>query len=275
MKSSAMVGVIWWASRARQVTTCERFRNGCRTSTRHSDEFVFCISAGGTFGWQVARGILESVLVVAGQSVEPVPINPSLENYDCILRLLFDIDPEVVVLAATFQDELDIMRTRQNWPRAVRVVAAVAAGLGDFSAELAHIADGVLGPSQWEPGVTFPNVTGPASDCFWDSFNRQFGHSPDYIAAGSFATALVLTECVRRADSLDDEKLRSTASGLDCDTFYGGFRIDSRTEMQTGHHVLLVLWQGGLKVVLPSRSRLSGMHTHSALSKEWPTSSLA
>jgi len=211
-------------------------------------------SAGGTFGWQVARGILESVLVVAGQSVELVPINSSLENYDTILRTLFDIDPEVVVLAVTFPDELGIMRTRQHWPGKVRVVAAVAAGIGDFSAELAQIADGVLGPSQWEPGVTFPNVTGPASDWFLDSFHRQFGHAPDYIAAGSFATGLVLTECVWRAASLDDEKLRSTASDLDCNTFYGRFRIDSRTGIQTGHRVLLIRWQGGHKVVLPSRS---------------------
>src|SRR6266571_1076939 len=211
-------------------------------------------SAGGTFGWQVARGILESVLVVAGQSVELVPINSSLENYDTILRTLFDIDPEVVVLAVTFPDELGIMRTRQHWPGTVRVVAAVAAGIGDFSAELAQLADGVLGPSQWEPGVTFPNVTGPASDWFLDSFHRQFGHAPDYIAAGSFATGLVLTECVWRAASLDDEKLRSTASDLDCNTFYGRFRIDSRTGIQTGHRVLLIRWQRGHKVVLPSRS---------------------
>src|SRR5713101_6661128 len=47
-------------------------------------------SAGGTFGWQVARGILESALVVAGQSVELVLINSSLENYATILRTLFD-----------------------------------------------------------------------------------------------------------------------------------------------------------------------------------------
>src|SRR5207247_10438615 len=87
-----------------------------------------------------------------------------------------------------------------------------------FSADLPQIADGVLGPSQWEPGVTFPNVTGPASDWFLDSFHRQFGHAPDYIAAGSFATGLVLTECIRQAASLDDEKLRTTASDLDCNT---------------------------------------------------------
>jgi len=202
----------------------------------------FCIlySGRGTFGWQVAPGILESILVVAGQSVELVPINSSLENCDTILQTLFDIEPEVVVLAATFPGELGIMQTRQHWPSTVRVVAAVAAGLGDFSAELTQIANGVLGPSQWEPGVTFPNIAGPTSDWFLDSFQRQFGQTPDYIAAGSFATALVLTEWIRQAASLDDEKLRSTASDLDCNTFYGRFRIDSRTGIQTGHRVLLI-----------------------------------
>jgi len=210
-------------------------------------------SARGTFGWQVARGILESVLVLAGQSVELVPINFSLENYDTILPILFDIDPEVVVLALTFPDELGIMRTRQHWPSTVRIVAAVAAGLPDFSAELAQIADGVLGPSQWEPGVTFPNITGPASDWFLDSFHRQFCHAPGYIAAGSFAAGLVLTECIRRADSLDEEKLRNTAADLDCNTFYGRFRIDSRTGIQTGHRVLLIRWQRGHRVILPPR----------------------
>ena len=210
-------------------------------------------SAAGTFGWQVARGILESVLVVTGQSVWLVPINSSLENYDTILRTLFDIDPEVVVLALTFPDELGIMRTRQRWPSTVRLVAAVAAGVHAFSAELAQTADGVLGPSQWEPGMTFPNITGPTSGWFLESFQSQFGHAPDYIAAGSFATGLVLTECIRQASSLDDEKLRSTASDLDCNTFYGRFRIDSQNGMQTGHRVLLIRWQGGSKEVLPSR----------------------
>jgi branched-chain amino acid transport system substrate-binding protein len=212
-------------------------------------------SALGTFGWQVARGILESVLVLAGQSVELVPINASLENYDTILRILFDIDPEIVVLAVTFPDELGLMRTRQHWPSAVRVVAAVAAGLGDFSAELAQIADGVLGPSQWEPSVNFPNIAGPTSDWFLDSFQKQFGRPPNYIAAGSFATGLISTECIRRAASLDDGDLRSTASDLDCNTLYGRFRIDSQTGTQTGHRVLLIRWQGGSKVVLPSRSK--------------------
>ena len=132
-------------------------------------------------------------------------------------------------------------------------MAAVAAGVRAFSAELAQMADGVLAPSQWEPGMTFPNIAGPTSDWFWDSFQRQFGQLPDYIAAGSFAAGLILTECIRHAASLDDEKLRNAASDLDCNTFYGRFRIDARTGIQTEHRVLLIRWQGDHKIVLPSR----------------------
>ena len=205
----------------------------------------------GTFGWQVARGIMESAAATACQSVELVPINLPLKNHDTLLRTLCDIGPEIVVLAGSFQDELGIMRTRHRWPSTVRAVAAVAAGVRAFSAQLVQIADGVLGPSQWEPGMTFPNIAGPTSDWFLDSFQRQFDQPPDYIAAGSFATGLVLTECIRHATSLDDEKLRNTASDLDCNTFYGRFLIDSRTGIQTGHRVLLIRWQGDHKVVLP------------------------
>jgi hypothetical protein len=112
------------------------------------------------------------------------------------------------------------MRTRHRWPGTVRAVAAVAAGVRAFSDELVQMADGVLGPSQWEPGMTFPNIVGPTSDWFLDSFQKQCDRPPDYMAAGSFATGLVLAECIRLAASLDDEKLRNTASDLDCNTFY-------------------------------------------------------
>jgi len=208
-------------------------------------------SGRGTFGWRVARGILESALSVAHHSVHLVPINVSWDNHDVMLGVLFGISSEIVVLAGSFQDELGIMRTRHRWPSSVREVAAVAAGVPAFSAELGQLADGVVGPSQWEPGMTLPNIAGPTSDWFLESFQREFGQAPDYIAAGSFAAGLVLTECIRQAASLDNETLRSTASDLNCNTFYGGFRIDSRTGMQTGHRVLLIRWRAGRKVVLP------------------------
>ncbi len=208
-------------------------------------------SGSGTFGWQVARGILRCAFNVARHTVHLVPLNVPWENHDTILGILAGIGPEIVVLAGSFQDEVSLMRTRSRWTSTVHVVAAVAAGLRDFSAELAQIAEGVLGPSQWEPGIEFPDIIGTSSDWFPDYFQRKFGRTPDYIAAGSFATGLVLTECIRRASSLDNEKLRNIASDVDWNTFYGRFRIDARTGIQTGHQALLIRWQGGQKIVLP------------------------
>lgn len=209
-------------------------------------------SGRGTFGWRVAHGLLDSALAVARHSVHLVPVDVPWEHHDTLLGVLSGIAPDVVVLSGSFQGEVSLMRTRSRWPRTVGVVAAIAAGLVDFSAELDEIADGVVGPSQWEPGVIFPDIAGPGSDWFQDNFQGKFGQAPDYIAAGSFATGLVLSECMRRCSSLDNEKLRDTAANLDCNTFYGRFRIDSRTGIQTGHNALLIRWQGGRKMVLLS-----------------------
>jgi branched-chain amino acid transport system substrate-binding protein len=206
-------------------------------------------SGRGTFAWQVARGILESALPVARHSVHLVPVNIPWENHDPIFGVLSGIAPEVVVLVGSFQDEFSLMQTRRCWPRTVSAVAAVAAGVRAF-ADLGEIADGVLGPSQWEPGTTFPDIVGPTSDWFLDRFQSQFNLPPDYIAAASFATGVILTECIRRTTYLDDEELRNTACDLDCNTFYGRFCIDSRSGKQMGHRVLLVRWKSGHRVVL-------------------------
>jgi branched-chain amino acid transport system substrate-binding protein len=218
----------------------------------HPDLARICVlyAGGGTFGWQVARGVLEGALGVARHSVHLVPVNVPWEHDNTVHGVLFGIAPEVVVLAGSFEDELSIMRTRHRWPNTVRAVAAVAAGVRAFSVELGRTADEVFGPSQWEPTVTLPDIVGPTSDWFLETFQRQFADAPDYIAAGSFATGLILTECIRRSTSLHDGELRNAACELDCNTFYGRFRIDSRTGMQMGHRVVLVRWEEGRRVVL-------------------------
>ena len=99
---------------------------------------------------------------------------------------------------------------------------------------------------------SFQTLSARVQTGFWITFKGKFGLVPDYIAAGSFATGLVLSECMQRCSSLDNGKLRDTAENLDCNTFYGRFRIDSRSGIQIGHNALLIRWQGGRKMVLLS-----------------------
>ncbi|HXY09380.1 MAG TPA: amino acid ABC transporter substrate-binding protein [Terriglobales bacterium] len=204
-----------------------------------------------SFARQVARGVVESAAMV-GQSVELVPIEPPVSNPASIISAILACDPEAVVLAARLEDELAIMRTRQHWPARVRAVAAVAAGIRAFSTELGPTAEGVLGPSQWEPSVNFPEILGPGSTWFVHSFQKQFGALPDYVAAGSFASGVILAECIHRVRCTDNERLRGAAGDLDCHTLHGRFRIDPGSGKQIGHRVLLIRWRENQKQILSS-----------------------
>lgn len=208
-------------------------------------------SAKGTFGVQVNRGVIESIRGT-NHSLHSLATNSPVGNGDAALAMLRGISPEAIVLAASFNDEVAIMQTRSRWPDTVRVVAAVAAGTASFGCELGQMSDGVIGPSQWESDMKFPSTLGPSSDWFVRAFQKEFGTTPDYVAAGAFAAGLIVSDCIRRAVSLDNDRLRYVVSDLDCNTFYGRFRVDPQTGKQVGHHLLFVQWKNRAKSVLPA-----------------------
>ena len=56
-------------------------------------------------------------------------------------------------------------------------------------------------------------------------------------------------EAIRRARSLDGEKLRDAILKIDRNTVFGGFRVD-RDGVQIAHKLLLFQWQDGKKVIV-------------------------
>jgi hypothetical protein len=74
-----------------------------------------------------------------------------------------------------------------------------------------------------------------------------FQRDPGYVAAQAYTMGLIIGECIRRADSLEDRELLAAARGLDTTTLYGRFRLDPDTLRQVGHEILLVEWRDGRK----------------------------
>lgn len=207
-------------------------------------------STRGTFAAQVVCGAVEAAEALGFPAVELVPLSSPLINIDNVVQKLASIRPEVLILAGSFEDELQIMQASHLWRGSVQQVAAVAAGVQAFYRELRQSAEGVIGPSQWEPEVSFADAQEPEASWFVAKFQEQFGQLPDYTAAGGFAMGLVWAECVRRAVPVEDEILRTVAAELDFHTLYGRFRIDPKSGRQIGHRILLTRWQQGRKVVL-------------------------
>ncbi len=157
----------------------------------------------------------------------------------------------VLVSAGSFEEDVSLMQAAVESSCNLPVLACVAAGVSAFGRLMGPSADGIVGPSQWEPDAVADPELGPNSSEF---ARRMAATNPavgcDYPAAQAYAGALLALEAVRRVGTLDQLKLRQAFNDLRTRTCYGDFAIDPTTGRQIAHKVLLVQWHQGEKVII-------------------------
>lgn len=151
-------------------------------------------------------------------------------------------------------------------PKALSLIAS--ATLPAFYTALTDLAEGVMGPSHWEYGVTFSKERakkageawiGPSQNEFVALFQKAVGKDiiPDYHAAEAGASILALVEGIQKANSLNSDKVRKALGKLTFTSFYGGWKID-KTGLQDGHSMVDVQWQNGKRVIVWPESAATG-----------------
>jgi ABC-type branched-subunit amino acid transport system substrate-binding protein len=148
-----------------------------------------------------------------------------------------DVAGAAVLVAGRFDEDVALVRRLRRWPRAPVLLAAVAAGLAAFGAELGRDAEGVLGPVQWWPTERRPRV-GPSGAGFAAGYRRRTGYAPSYVAAQA-AAAGHLAHAAHRLGLSPEEVRRWTTS-----TLLGDFALDAAWR-QAGHRVTTVRWRDG------------------------------
>ncbi len=210
---------------------------------------VVLYAARGTFASSVRRGVEEGARAAGFDSARVLAFASPLHDAKALLSAALADDPSLLTVAGRFEDDVAIIRERRML-ETVGTVSCVAAGADAFHQELGVLAEGVIGPSQWEPDRYEEPRIGPASAWFASEFRRVFQRDPGYVAAQAYAMGLIVGECIKRADSLADQELLAAARGLDTTTLYGRFRLDPDTLRQVGHEILHVEWRDGRKHVL-------------------------
>jgi branched-chain amino acid transport system substrate-binding protein len=204
----------------------------------------------GAFGRSVAHGAREAAERL-GMTIVGITTHGEVPEVS---------DADVLLMAGTFAEDVELVRRLRARPP---TIGAVAAGIGRFGAELGGMAEGILGPSQWEEGLRFPIDIGPRQAEVVRSLRASVfptlragagaGHV-EYPTAQAYAAGLLAMHCVEEAASLEDDALRATALRLRCTTFFGAFGLD-HDGLQTEHQMLVVQWQEGVKdVVWPPRA---------------------
>jgi ABC-type branched-subunit amino acid transport system substrate-binding protein len=222
-----------------------------RRRAPHVTRMAVLHASSGTFASEVARGAVEGARAAGFTEASVTPFESPLHDARAVLREAAGAAPDLLVGVGTFADDLAIARER-GLVAGRTALALVGAGLSAFGEELGALAEGVIGPSQWEPTTTAVPRTGPDTRWFLTAFEDAFRRPPEYPAAQAFAMGLIVTECQRQcAGRLDDDSaLLDAARVLETTTFYGRFRLDPSTGRQVGHEVRLVQWRHGRKRVI-------------------------
>ena len=177
--------------------------------------------------------------------------------------------PELIVGGGHFPDGQLLSRQLADLDIDVKGYSLmVAATLPAFYKALGHKAEGVCGPAQWEFGAKYsPQEAKKAGIEWYGPTNEEWiklakgfsgGEEPDYHAAGAGAAPLLLARAIEVANSVDSDKIRKAFNELHLMTFFGDFKIDPETGLQTAHSMVSVQWQGGKKVIVWPPSAATG-----------------
>ena len=180
-------------------------------------------------------------------------------DFSAILARVKAANPDVVAAATYFDDAVAIARQMKDLDVNPRMHAVTVGGdLPRFHEQLGRVAEFVYGATQWEPELVTLRAGGlvpiarqyPGAREFVESYRKEFpGADLSYQTAQGYGACQVLLEGIRRAGSLDSEKVRDAILKMDLHTAFGAFKVD-QDGFQIAHKMLMFQWQDGKKVIV-------------------------
>jgi branched-chain amino acid transport system substrate-binding protein len=167
-------------------------------------------------------------------------------DFSAILTKIRTASPDVLGAATYFDDAVAITRQMKELNVNPKMFGVTVGGdLPKFYELLGKNGEFVYGATQWEPELPYPGAKE-----FTESYKKEFpGADLSYHSAGGYAGCQILVDAIRRARSLDGEKIRAEIAKMDLTTVYGGFKVDEGG-FQVSHKMVMFQWQDGKKVIV-------------------------
>ncbi len=226
-------------------------RNGLKT--------IALINEDSIFPHAVVKGASELAKKRGLQVVFAEHYPKGTTDFSAILTRVRATTPDALGAATYFDDAVAITRQMKELNLNPRMYAAtIGVGQPEFYKQLGRSAEFVYGPSQWEPEFVTIRAGGlipiarqyPGAREFVEAHHREYpGADLSYQTAAGYAGCQVLTEAVKRAGSLDSEKIRDAILKLDFNTVFGAFKVDA-DGLQIAHKMVTIQWQEAKRVIV-------------------------
>jgi branched-chain amino acid transport system substrate-binding protein len=167
------------------------------------------------------------------------------QDFSAMLTKIKAANPDVLAAATYYDDAVALTRQMKELNVNPKMYGVTVGGdLPEFYDVLKQTADHVYGATQWDDNLPYPGQKE-----FVAAYMKEFGHEPVYHSAAGYAGCVIYAEAVRRAGTLDANKVRETLLKLEMKTNFGEYKVDE-TGFQTAHKMVLLQWQDGKKVTV-------------------------
>lgn len=249
--ASAASGTSLWSKGYRQVfgvyATADRYFIGFLDLIARNDLGSLAILyAEGSFTGSAAEG----ARIWAGRFGVVVSHYQKFTHVDQVDEFLLQIQPmqnrALIVCAYPNEDYQILQLLAKNGIHPTALAVSIAPALPDFAQKAGQYAEGVFGPSQWEPDERLPF---PGTMQFISDFKTAYHISPSYHAGAAFAGCQLLENAVKHTGSLNHQQISQKIRSLDTVTVIGRFKVD-KDGRQIGHNPILIQWQNGRKEIV-------------------------
>lgn len=166
-------------------------------------------------------------------------------DFSALLVKMKAANPDVIAASTYFDDAVAITRQMKELNVNPKMYGVTVGGdLPKFYDLLKQNAEYVYGSTQWEASLPYPGQKE-----FVDAYQKKFGHEPVYHSASGYAGCIIYAEGVRRAGTLDSDKVREQLHKLETRTFFGDYKVDA-DGFQTAHKMVMFQWLDGKKVTV-------------------------
>ncbi len=151
-------------------------------------------------------------------------------DYTALLEKIKARRAEAIFSDGYFDDSVAQIRQLREMNFNVKMFAGtVGPGLPRFAKDLGPSAEYVLGFSQWEPKLSLGY---PGMKEFIEGYKARYGDEPNYHAGAAYGAMQVFEAAVKRAGSVDREKVRDALATVTVPTMFGIWKADATGMVQ-------------------------------------------
>ncbi len=167
-------------------------------------------------------------------------------DFSALLVKIKAANPDVLAAGTYFDDAVAITRQMKELNVNPKMFGLTVGGdLPEFYNLLKQNAEYVYGSTQWDDSLPYPGQKE-----FLAAYKAKFkGQEPSYHTAAGYAGCLIYAEAVKRAGTLDADKVRDQLLKMEIKTAFGEYKVEP-DGFQIAHKMVMLQWQDGKRIVV-------------------------